>query len=87
MGKQVELLSSSQPGKYYLGLKLVLFESMPDILERISHGGVGFIIKIDNSSYTVGGNSRIDLLSGVETNIAVERVVSSQLSYPYSKLF
>jgi len=59
---------------------------MPDILERISYGGVGFIIKIDNDSYTVGGNSRIDLMSGVETNVAVERIISSQLSYPYSML-
>jgi hypothetical protein len=86
-GERVELLKSSQPGKYYLGLKLVLFESMPDILERISYGGVGFIIKIDNNSYTVGGNSRIDLFSGIETNVAVERIVTTQLSYPYSMYF
>ena len=83
-GEPVELLKSSQPGKYYLGLKLVLFESMPDILERISYGGVGFIIKIENDSYAVGGNSQVDLVSGLEANIAVERVYSSQLSYPYS---
>jgi hypothetical protein len=84
MGKQVELIKSSQPGKYYLGLKLLLFESMPNVLERITHGGLGFIVKIENNSYAVGGNSKIELLSGVETNIAVERVYSKQLSYPYS---
>jgi hypothetical protein len=82
--KKIELKKSSQPGKYYLGLKLVLFESMPNILERISYGGVGFIIKIENDSYAVGGNSQVDLVSGLEANIAVERVYSSQLSYPYS---
>ena len=84
---EVDLKKSSQPGKYYLGLKLVLFESMPDILERISYGGLGFIIKIENNSYAVGGNSKVELLSGVETNIAVERVYSKQLSFPYSDCF
>lgn len=86
-GNRVELKKSSQPGKYYLGLKLVLFESMPDILSRISYGGLGFIVKIENNSYKVGGNSKIELLSGVETNIAVERVYSKQLSFPYSDCF
>ena len=84
MGNKIEFIKSSQPGKYYLGLKLVLFESMPNVLERIYHGGLGFIVKIENSSYAVGGNSKIELLSGLETNIAVERVYSQQLSYPYS---
>jgi len=80
-------VKSSQPGKYYLGLKLVLFESMPDILERISYAGTGFVIKLDNASYSVGGNSRIDLLSGVETNLAVERIYSRQLPMPYSDCY
>ena len=86
-GQPIELIKSSQPGKYYLGLKLVLFETMPRILERISYGGTGFIIKLDNNSFTVGGNSRIDLLSGVETNIAVERIYSRQLPMPYSDCY
>ena len=58
-GQQHELKKSSQAGKYFLGLKLTLFESMPNILKRISYGGTGFVVKLDNSSFTVGGNSRI----------------------------
>jgi hypothetical protein len=57
---------------------------MPNILKRISYAGNGFIIKLENNSYTVGGNSEIDLLSGYETNIAVERIYSTQLPAPYS---
>ena len=86
-GEPVALKKSSQPGKFYLGLKMTLFDSMPDILERISYAGTGFMIKLDNSSFTAGGNSRIDLLSGVESNLAVERIYSSQLSFPYSDCF
>ena len=86
-GEPVELIKSSQPGKYYLGLKLVLFESMPEILERISYSGIGFVVKVDNHSFTVDGNSKIELLSGVETNIAVDRISQTQLSFPYSDCF
>ena len=53
-------------------------------LKRVSYSGNGFVIKLANSSYPVGGNSEIDILSGVETNIAVERIYSTQLPFPYS---
>ena len=86
-GEPIELKKSSQPGKFYLGLKMTLFESMPKILERISYAGTGFMIKLDNDTFMAGGNSRIDLLSGVESNLAVERIYSSQLSFPYSDCF
>lgn len=83
-GESVDLKKSIHPGRFYNGLKVTLFESMPSILRRISYSGNGFIIKLENSSYTVGGNSEIDLLSGYETNIAVERIYSAQLPAPYS---
>ena len=57
---------------------------MPRNLKRISYSGHGFVIKLENHSHTVGGNSEIDLLSGFETSVAVERVYSTQLPSPYS---
>ena len=83
-GEVVELKKSIHPGRFYNGLKLTLFESMSKSLKRISYSGYGFVIKLENNSYSVGGNSEIDILSGIETNIAVERIYSSQLPFPYS---
>jgi len=83
-GEKIDLKKSIHPGRFYNGLKVTLFESMPNVLKRISYAGNGFIIKLENNSYTVGGNSEIDLLSGYETNIAVERIYSTQLPAPYS---
>ena len=84
LGKAIPLKKSIHPGKFYNGLKLTLFESIPAPLKRISYTGHGFVIKLENSSYKVGGNSIIDLLAGVETNVAVERIYSMQLPSPYS---
>jgi hypothetical protein len=83
-GETIDLKKSIHPGKFYSGLKLTLFESMPKNLKRISYSGNGFVIKLANSSYPVGGNSEIDIMSGAETNIAVERIYSTQLPHPYS---
>ena len=83
-GKKIDLKKSIHPGKFYNGLKLTLFESMPKNLKRISYSGNGFVIKLENNSYTVGGNSEIDLLSGFETNLAIDRIYSTQLPSPYS---
>ena len=78
------LKKSIQSGYYNLGLKLTLFDSIPNILSRITTQGNGFILKINNNSYPVSGNNQVDLLSGVQTNVDVERVYSNQLMWPYS---
>ena len=83
-GEKMGLKMSKVPGKYYLGLKLTLFDSLPRLLKRTAVNGNGFVIRVENSSYKVDGNSEIDLLSGVETSVSVERVYATQLAYPYS---
>jgi hypothetical protein len=65
------------------GLSLTLFDKIPDQLKRIVPD-YGFTIKLDNSSFEVAGPDGIDLLSGIETSIAVNRVISKQLPIPYS---
>jgi hypothetical protein len=74
--------SVNQPGKLY-GLSLTLFDKLPNPLKRIVPD-FGFTIKLDNSSFEVAGADGIDLMSGVETSIAVYRVVSTHLPKPYS---
>ena len=79
-GKQ-QILSVNQPGKIY-GLSLTLFDKLPNPLKRIVPD-YGFTIKIGNS--TDRGPDGIDILSGgVETSIAVHKVISRQLPEPYS---
>ena len=74
------LKTANQPGKIY-GLSLTLFDKLPNLLKRIVPY-YGFTIKLDNSSFDVSGPDGIDLLSGLETSIAVNRVISKQLPEP-----
>ena len=81
--KNLPLKTINQPGKLY-GLSLTLFDKLPEALKRIVPD-YGFTIKLDNSTFDVSGPDGIDLLSGVETSIAVNRVISKQLPEPYSR--
>ena len=74
--------SVNQPGKIN-GLSMILYGKLPKVLKRIVPN-YGFTIKLDNSSFEVSGPDGIDLLSGVETSIAVHRIVSKQLPEPFS---
>ena len=56
---------------------------MPSPLKRIVPD-YGFTIKLDNSSFPIAGLDGIDLISGVETSISVNRIISKQLPEPYS---
>ena len=69
----------NRPGKIY-GLSLTLFDKMPAPLKRLlsEHG---FKIKLDNNIIDSDG---IDLLPGVETSVAVTKIISKQLPEPYS---
>jgi len=84
-GNRTTLKESSEDGFLNLGLKLTLFDSMPNVLKHIAYHGTGFIIRIDNSSYRVEGNNQISLMSnGVETSISVKRIYTNKLPTPYS---
>lgn len=84
-GTVVPLKKSIQSGNLNrLGLRLTLFDSLPVILARIAQQGVGFVIKINNNTYDVGGNNEVDLLASVQNNVEIERVYTSQLAMPYS---
>lgn len=67
-----------------LGLRLTLFDSLPVVLARIYQQGIGFMIKINNNTYDVGGNNQVDLLASVQNNVEIERIYTSQLATPYS---
>ena len=82
-GLKQPILSVNQPGKLY-GLSLTLFDKLPNALKRIVPD-YGFTIKLDNDTFDVSGTDGIDLLPGVETSIAVNRIVSTQLPEPYSR--
>jgi hypothetical protein len=68
-----------------LGLRLTLFDSLPLPLARIvSQQGNGFVVKLNNNSYAVGGNNQVDLLASLQNNVEMERVYTRQLATPYS---
>jgi hypothetical protein len=82
-GDSVPLKVNKQPGKFN-GLKLLIYDGLSDDFKKI-YQDYGLTIKIDNSSnQNVQWKDSIDLFSNIETNIAVERIYSYQLTSPYS---
>ena len=81
--QKVDLKTSSFIGKkggFTVTLKIKLDENLKDV-----YSDNGYTIRIDNSSYSFGSDDWIDLLTGFETNVIVDRYYTNQLPTPYSK--
>ena len=78
---------NSFPGEFY-GLSLVLYVNFHESLKTINsyNGGLGAVIRIDNSSYLTSyiGSDGIKVEPGHKTSISVSRSFKYSLPRPYS---
>jgi hypothetical protein len=87
-GKRVPLSFNSFPGEFY-GLNLIFYVNFHKNLATINSyngGGLGALIRIDNSSYLTSyiGSDGIKIEPGHKTSVSVSRSFKSSLPKPYS---
>jgi hypothetical protein len=80
---KVKLKTSSYVGKKG-GLSITLKVKLDENLKNV-YSDTGYTIRVDNSSHVTGSDDWIDLLTGFETNLIVDRYYATQLPTPYSR--
>ena len=82
-GEKVGIKTVKHSGKSF-GLHLTLFAGLNQELKKYYFDS-GFLIRIDNSSYSVSNYDGIGIKNGVETDIVIkDRIYSFRLPKPYS---
>ena len=82
-GKRVSIKKVKHSGKTF-GLRMTLFAGLNQELKKF-YFDTGFLIRIDNSSYSVSNYDGIGIDNGVETDIVIkDRIYSFRLPKPYS---